>query len=144
MERSTVQSCLAAPFLLENPSEISIKLGLRLIVGFGYVERNRPRMRVSTDTKPAQRFAFCPRTQVAPPDSIRFSREAPAGPRERAFAVALPAGGTCNAGSSADPVPTHERLGPDDCENLRDQWVPTAVGLTAPVCIHRSGFSEMR
>jgi hypothetical protein len=40
--------------------EISAKLHLRLIVGFGYVERNRPRMRVSTDTRPAQWFAFCP------------------------------------------------------------------------------------
>jgi hypothetical protein len=39
------------------------------------------------------------------------------------FCVSLDAllGATSNASSSeSDPVPTHERLGPDDCENLQD------------------------
>ena len=27
--------------------------------------------------------------------------------------------------AKAGPVPTHERLGPDDCENLQDGWKPT-------------------
>src|SRR3981081_1673931 len=26
--------------------------------------------------------------------------------------------------TKAGPVPTHERLGPDDCENLQDRWKP--------------------
>jgi hypothetical protein len=26
--------------------------------------------------------------------------------------------------AKAGPVPTHERLGPDDCENLQDWWEP--------------------
>src|SRR3979490_285399 len=26
--------------------------------------------------------------------------------------------------AKAGPVPTHERLGPDDCENLQDRWKP--------------------
>jgi hypothetical protein len=26
--------------------------------------------------------------------------------------------------AKAGPVPTHERLGPDDCENLQDCWKP--------------------
>ena len=36
-------------------------------------------------------------------------------------AVALPVGATSNASSSeSGPMPTHERLGPDDGENLQD------------------------
>jgi hypothetical protein len=34
-------------------------------------------------------------------------------------------GATSNANSSEiRPVPTHKRLGPNDCENLQDRWKP--------------------
>jgi hypothetical protein len=54
-------------FSLENPFKISTKQRFRLNAGFGhfsYLGRNRPRKRVSTDTKLAQRFAFCPCIQI--------------------------------------------------------------------------------
>jgi hypothetical protein len=62
MERSTVQSCLAAPAASsQKPRKISINSRFRLIAGFGHFGRNRPRKHGSTDKKVAQRFAFCPR-----------------------------------------------------------------------------------
>jgi hypothetical protein len=71
MERSTVQSCLAAPVLLsKKPYKISINPRFRLAAGFShfsYFGRNRPGKRVSTDTKLAQRFAFCPLMQTMQP-----------------------------------------------------------------------------
>jgi hypothetical protein len=82
MERSTVQSCLAAPvFLSKKPYKISVNPRFRLTAGFShfsYFGRNRPGKRVSTDTKLAQRFAFCPLIQTMQPAafSLRTKRAA--------------------------------------------------------------------
>src|ERR1700738_4476779 len=89
MERSTVQSCLAAPvFLSRKPYKISINRKFGAIVGFGhfsYFGRNRPRKRVPTDTKLAQRFAFCPLIQTMQPAAILFRATRAAANRVGAF-----------------------------------------------------------
>jgi hypothetical protein len=79
MERSTVQSCLAAPvFLSRKPYKVSINPRFRLAAGFSYFGRNRPRKRVPTGTKLAQRFAFCPliQTMQSAAVSLRATRAA--------------------------------------------------------------------
>jgi hypothetical protein len=67
MERSTVQSCLAAPSLsTQRPCKISINRRWRLIVAFShfsYFSRNRAGKAVSADTKLAQPFVLCPRAR---------------------------------------------------------------------------------
>src|ERR1700737_2113042 len=64
MERSTVQSCLAAPAVLsQRPCKISINSRFGSIAGFShfsYFGRNRSRKYVSADTKLAQVFDLCP------------------------------------------------------------------------------------
>jgi hypothetical protein len=89
MERSTVQSCLAAPvFLSRKPYKISINPRFRLTAGFShfsYFGRNRPRKRVPTDTKLAQRFAFCPRIQTVQPVAISLRPTGAAADRAGAF-----------------------------------------------------------
>jgi hypothetical protein len=89
MERSTVQSCLAAPvFLSRKPYKTSINPRFRLTAGFShfsYFGRNRPRKRVPTDTKLAQRFAFCPLIQTMQPAAILFRATRAAANRVGAF-----------------------------------------------------------
>jgi hypothetical protein len=89
MERSTVQSCLAAPvFLSRNPYKTSINPRFRLVAGFGhfsYFGRNRPRKRVPTDTRLAQRFAFCLPIQTEQPAAISLRATRAATDRVRAF-----------------------------------------------------------
>jgi hypothetical protein len=89
MERSTVQSCLAAPvFLSRKPYKISINPRFRLIAGFShfsYFGRNRPGKRVPVDTKLAQRFAFCPLIQTVQPAAISLRATRAAADRVEAF-----------------------------------------------------------
>src|ERR1700692_4722106 len=97
MERSTVQSCLAAPvFLSRKPYKASIDPRFRLAAGFShfsYFGRNRPRKRVPTGTKLAQRFAFCPliQTMQSAAVSLRATRAAAgrAGAFERPIRLGL-------------------------------------------------------
>jgi hypothetical protein len=52
----------------------------RPVVGFSHISyfgRNRPRKHVPTDTKLAQRFAFCPLIQTVQAAAIRFTRQGP-------------------------------------------------------------------
>jgi hypothetical protein len=52
---------------------------------FSYFGRNRPRKRVPTDTKLAQRFAFCPLIQTMQPAAISLRTKRAAADRVGAF-----------------------------------------------------------
>src|SRR6266478_5971574 len=46
--------------------------------------------------------------------------------------------------AKAGPVPTHERLGPDDCENLQDRWKPAIQLDKEPAIIVREPDATMQ
>src|SRR5258707_14331599 len=72
-----------------------------------------------------------------PPDQyaqLRFDRRSPSPWARLSTPVATKTG----------PVPTHERLGPDDCENLQDRWRPAIQQDKEPAIIVREPDATMQ